>query len=188
MNYDLAFIQENLKRHPNLKFRNKSESWIWKVLSFFAPALKFNYTMIENTLWCPETKDSFLEVVANRRPERLPSSALQVLSHELVHCNQIWFGDAVPQTDKQRNWFLRLILFYLPYLFWVFPFWFATFRARVEAEAFLLEYRPYDSQRLSQTRINSVVYYLTSNVYGWAVSTNKAYQIIDEIIKKRGLE
>lgn len=187
MRYGLCFIQENLKRHPNLKFRNKSESWVWKVLSFFAPALKLNYTMIENTLWCPETKASFEEYASKGLLEQLPSSALQVLSHELIHCNQIWLGDAIPTTDKRRNWFMRIVCFYLPYLVWVFPLWFASFRARIEAEAFLLEHRPFDKEGISQTHINSVVYYLTSSVYGWAVSTAKAYQIIDEVITERGL-
>lgn len=175
MNYQ-HFLDLALKRYPTLRIREKT-TWWWRTLGFFFPLLKSNFTALYTTVWVP----------VGTKLEQSPYG-LQILSHEVCHMDQIYYGGWRPieheyPMEKPRGFF-HASLFYFLYFFWVFPVKFATFRAHAEMEAFLREFNQEGAEtagpeEVTETKKRNCLYYMTGPYYFWALTQKKAEEIFE---------
>jgi len=118
---DLVQLNADISREfPSFKVVRKSDSFLMKVISVFLRIITLNQmneymtdftTTIGNTIYVPTVWDKYV-----------PRTQIAILRHERVHMRQ-----------AAR---MGRILFFLTYVFWPFPLFFAWGRTKLEMEAY----------------------------------------------------
>lgn len=180
------------KVHTDIELKPRSSSIFLRILDFFFRPLRQRWMSVGQTIYHP---NDFNFPLGERNP-----TVSRILVHEIAHMNQAFFGLSCPAIDagsyeevsrlletgqlKKRGFFGRLLGHYLPYLFWRFPLFLASYRAEAELGAVQAEvlYLSQNELLLNQDSLPEVANaifagwegYLSDSSYLWALTKKEA--------------